>query len=756
LTRAGAATLFKQARPLRANSKNPLAEAQTLSNIGLTDLASKNYSAAIRSFEQAIAMVKGTVDLLDTVTAHLNLASTYKEAGNNTASFNHLSEVLKICQAENLTGIEPYVRSALATYYADSGDVSAALDNARQAVELAEARRRATVATEMSVGYFSQEVFEYKTLISVLMKSHLKNPDRGYDREAFKISEAAKSRHLLDNVTLGLSDTAVSVNSGLLIKRAGLRKKIADLDERLEDFALTTQDQILLGQRRNAVLLEYQGIDSEIANQRGSNDDLFERSSARTLETVQTELLDSETVLIEYSLGATESYVWAVSRTGYVAVRLPPAAEIEALVANLLGFLRRGAEVGQVDGTIDRSAFNKYAAKLSEMILSPIYSWIGAKRLVIVSDGLLNYWPFPTLPVPRPSDGGAAYIPLVAKHEIVYLPSASVLAELRRKPAGCERSRRGISIVGDPVLGARGVRLSAGLSSRPLPAASSVTRAASQPEHMLFAVEEIARIGRYFGDGEISVASGFDAQREALTARQARDFQILHVATHTAIDDSRPELSKIELSSRDRNGKKTPHYLYAFEIAELNLPRELVVLSSCAGSGGAAREGEGLMSLARSFMGGGTKRVIGSLFPVRGEATSELMDRFYDQLIMNGRSPAAALQTAQSSMSSDPKWGGPENWGAFVLEGDWRGIPDVSTPGSSERTMLTQSPTNGQNMPVTYRLETNDLKERGTADALLRSGSPLSRYIKSRLSAHTTALLNERDTKTRLSFPWRI
>src|SRR5262249_56725354 len=96
------------------------------------------------------------------------------------------------------------------------------------------------------------------------------------------------------------------------------------------------------------------------------------------------------------------------------------------------------------------------AAELSRMLLGPVASQLGRKRLAIVADGVLQYIPFAALPAPPPGNdegrnSGAEPQPLFVEHEIVSLPSASTLATLRREPAGAKPAEKSLAVLADPV-----------------------------------------------------------------------------------------------------------------------------------------------------------------------------------------------------------------------------------------------------------------------------------------------------------------
>src|SRR5206468_1134766 len=85
-----------------------------------------------------------------------------------------------------------------------------------------------------------------------------------------------------------------------------------------------------------------------------------------------------------------------------------------------------------------------------------------ARRLMIVSEGVLQYLPFAALPDPtyaaemtrdEKNLHPSSFIPhpLIVDHEIINLPSASVLAVLRREIANRGVPSKTVAVLADPV-----------------------------------------------------------------------------------------------------------------------------------------------------------------------------------------------------------------------------------------------------------------------------------------------------------------
>src|SRR5262249_39156015 len=96
--------------------------------------------------------------------------------------------------------------------------------------------------------------------------------------------------------------------------------------------------------------------------------------------------------------------------------------------------------------------YDAAAGKAGAVLLGPVASRLGNKRLLIVAEGVLQYLPFSALPAPVPD--GARQAPLILNHEIVTAPSASVVAILRQETAGREPAEKALAVLADPVFSA--------------------------------------------------------------------------------------------------------------------------------------------------------------------------------------------------------------------------------------------------------------------------------------------------------------
>lgn len=401
---------------------------------------------------------------------------------------------------------------------------------------------------------------------------------------------------------------------------------------------------------------------AERARARSLSDALAPRRGERlpaalSMDEVRREVLDGDTVLLEYALGEPRSHLWWVAREGHRSFELPGRHELEDTARRLNELVRHSGRSGALPPARRRSE------ELSRVLVGPVAHLLDGRRLLVVLPDVLSYVPFEALPDPSVQVDGTAWpVPLVGGREVVRIPSASVLLRLRAQRAGRAPAPGLLAVVGHPVFSPRDDRLPPGV-----PGGSEVDDLSLLP----FAGREVRAIVELARGGEVLSATGFDATRELVLSGALGRYQVLHFLAHGLIDAQRPERSTLVLSRFDRRGRPRPGRLSADEIRDLRFTADLVVLSACETGLGRELRGEGLVGLPHSFLAAGASSVLVSLWRVEDRATSVFMDRFYRELLGNHVSPAAALRAAQLALRRDPRWGAPSYWGGFVLQGDW-------------------------------------------------------------------------------------
>jgi CHAT domain-containing protein len=361
------------------------------------------------------------------------------------------------------------------------------------------------------------------------------------------------------------------------------------------------------------------------------------------------------------------------------AHRLPPRHVVEQAAAAAY------AALAASPGAAGRVEVARRTAELSSLILAPVAGELEEKRLLIVADGPLHYIPFAALPEPRAGRGetGDPRL-LVDRHEIAYLPSASVAGMLRRQAAGRPPPPKELAVFVGPVFRQEDARVgrSAAALAAVLPGAADLNKGADDAQRSArdVGLDGLPRLRftRREADAILGLvpaelalrATDFAASRDLAVSPELARYRIIHFATHGFLDAIHPELSGLVLSLVDSHGRPQDGFLHAYEIYGLHLPADLVVLSACRTALGTEMRGEGPMGLTRGFMYAGAPRVLVSLWSISDRATADLMVRFYRGVLQQHLAPAAGVFAAQ--VAPPPLWPSPCHWAAFELHGNWR------------------------------------------------------------------------------------
>ncbi len=600
-------------------------------------------SAALAELERALAIFPGTGDRRFEARAHSDRGRLLLELGRPGEALDDLRLALDLARQVRDAAGEAETLVTLAETQRRLGDLEAARGHARAAVERLETLRTGVGIPQLRATFLAARHRAYELDVALAMELHRRRPGEGHDSAGLEASERAHARALLDLLSASRIDPERQIDPALARRRTRLEERWRFLAQR----RLRVAD----GPRAAALDRQLHGIAAELDRVEGD----IRRQHPRVAGLARPQvldaaaiaaLLDPETALIEIALGEHRSFLWWITPTAVDSFELPGRAEIESLA---LAAHRRLAAVEHDLGGNAGSGGGPLAA-LGRLLLGPLAGRLASQRLVVVADGALHLLPFATLP--RPTDApGAGRGPLLLHHEVVQLPSASVLALLRRPPRPAPRWAA--AVLADPIFGP-GSPHSSGFDRLP------------------YSGREAAAIRELLPAGQIFLALGADADREAVLGDAFGDAGVVHFATHGVIDTERPQLSGLVLSQTSGEDGTGDGFLSLRDIYGLRLAAELVVLSGCRTALGKAVRGEGLVGLTRGFMHAGAPRVIASLWRVEDRATAELMSRFYRALWEEGAPPAAALRAAQLAMRTAGRYRDPYYWAGFVIQGDWR------------------------------------------------------------------------------------
>lgn len=671
---------FTEALRLSRLAGDRWGEANSLDRLGATYMELDRIEEALAALEEALAISRDVGDRMGEAQVLNNLGNLYQLRDDADNAVDRHSAALRIFQEIRERSGEAYSRFRKARAERGRGNLVAARSDIEKALGIVDSVRDASQSHALRSSYFGGVHDYYELYVDLLMRLHEQDPAKGYDRRALEAGERSRARSLLETLAEARADPGAVVDERLARRERTLAQAI-NAKER-ERLALLTdepprEELDALEVELRDLLLEQETIRTKIrvAGHSEPSRTVVEPLGVRE---IQEQVLDEETLLLTYTLGEERSFLHLVSRSRVAAYELPGRAEIESAALRLNGLLSRSQKRG---GKVQARLA---AASLGETLLGPVANELGTRRLLVVADGALQYVPFGALPSPRttPDDDLGNREPLVVDHEIVHLPSASVLAVLRRELAGRRSAPRTLAVLADPVFDRRDPRVGETAHRAAATRADSGMIADLERSARDFGLNGFERLPASRREAEAILAMvpseeslealGFAASRETVTSGQLAQYRIVHFATHGLVHGEHPELSGIVLSLVDEDGRPRDGFLRAHQIYTLDLPADLVVLSACRTALGKAVRGEGLQGLTRGFLYAGAARVVVSLWDVNDRATAELMERFYRGVLRDGLRPTAALRAAQVSMLREPRWEAPYYWAGFTLQGEWR------------------------------------------------------------------------------------
>jgi CHAT domain-containing protein/tetratricopeptide (TPR) repeat protein len=638
---------YAQALALHRSTGDRTGEASALRGLGLL---AGDTAAARDLLRQALAIFQEIGNRGEEAITLRGLGGIEAALGDAGAAAGSFDRARAIQAALGQPGEEALTLREMARLERSAGRLAEARGHLEEALARLESLRAEISGDHLRAAYFAASREAYEMYVDVLLRLQGKAPASGLDALAFEVAERARARGLLDF----LEQSRIDLREGdpaLLQEERRLRR---EMNEKAARRAGSGADLAALEARYQIVEARLEASSPRYARLR--------QPEVRLAE-IQKEALDGGTVLLEYFLAEPRSYLWLVTPDSLTAFELPGRGRIEDLA------LRVHQGLGE-PAPPDSGQRRKELAELSRLLLGPVLGRIQGKRLAIVADGALLYVPFAALPEPAPDGRGGAE-PLIAGHEVIHLPSAAVVRELRRAREGRTRPPAALALLADPVFGADDPRLqgpgaggvstkdSARFSETPFPRLSWTRKEA----------EEIAAEAQ---GRDLLLALGFEANRELAGGDALGRYRIVHFATHGVLDTRHPALSGLVLSQMDGQGRARDGYLRLHDVYGLRLNADLVVLSGCETALGKTLRGEGIVGLTRGFFHAGASQVLASLWPVRDRATAELMRRFYHAMFRDGLPPSAALRQAQISLWKERPWRDPYFWAAFTLQGDWK------------------------------------------------------------------------------------
>jgi len=376
--------------------------------------------------------------------------------------------------------------------------------------------------------------------------------------------------------------------------------------------------------------------------------DLLKRGKIVELKTIQSNLKPDES-LIEYlysdaeGLGERKLYEFVVTpKDLFCHTELVDST----LSANLTGLRAQLTnQLTEEKGITNYNKMNKRLFRAYSVLIQPLEKYIQGKQLVIIPDEGLSYLPFDaflTSWMPKTKINYAELDYLIKKYSISYGYSTNTLW-------------KNSSI---PELWSKVIGFAPDYSDN----TSEDRRSFKSLKNNNREIESILNNfnGISFSDGQATLAN--------FTSKMSSG-AILHLAMHSDLDTVYAGTSSLIFNTD--NSQQKNYRLYNYEIGQMNIKSPMVVLSACNTGNGKLYSGEGLMSLARSFILAGVPSVVETLWPVEDIAGSKIMGDFYKYL-SDGKPKNTALRLAKLDYinNTSPSFVNPRYWAAYTLVGD--------------------------------------------------------------------------------------
>jgi CHAT domain-containing protein len=612
-----AVKLFAQAKEMFVRDQNrvwpsliDLYEALVLFTEGRLFEARRLCAAAHEFFRAPASSMRGKAVLADLLLARiaLRLGDTKLAKQNCEMALQdvaNLDSPTLLYQAEFLMGeVERVTGNEDAAYRSYS--------RARTAVERLRSSLR---GEELKIAFFENKLEVYECLVDICLRR------QNSFEEAFAYIEQAKSRTLMD-----LLNQPVHVPSAVDPGQSELVRSIRNLREELNwYYNLIEREQLRPEERSQERVqqLEQQARSREAdfvravkeATVAEANEAGVQLPSNMSLEHIRS-VLPADTALVEFFCAHDRIVVCVLTRD---SLHICPVT-VQSRIQKLLQFLQFQISKFRLDpqyvATFSQALLESTQAHLKSLyqeLIAPIRHLLNSRHIVFVQHGLLHYVPFHAL------HDGECY--LIDRFSISYAPSASVYAHCQTK-----------------AVNVAGYSLILGVPDERTPAIRA----------------EVDALARILPNSKLFL--GDEATEDILKTCGPRSKSI-HIATHGYFRQDNPMFSSIRLGTS---------HLSLYDMAHLQLPVELVVLSGCATGLNVVTPGDELMGLVRGLLQAGAQSLVLSLWDVHDDSTKEFMVEFYTQL-QAGHSHAEAMQSASVSLREHRPH--PYHWAPFLLIG---------------------------------------------------------------------------------------
>lgn len=498
----------------------------------------------------------------------------------------------------------------------------------------------------------------YENAIATAKSLYDKTKNATYLSKAFDFMERGKSFLLLESLRDLEAKSFGGVPDSLVAKENNLKANIANAEKSLyEAQKADNEDKVEeLEKECSRLRTDYGALVSRLQKEYPRYYDLKYDNRTAALSDVQNRMLSRDAMLLQYFVGDSTTYVFAVTTSGANLLDLGKSKVINQKILAV----RKAFSDPAFFATQPQEAYTLLATTahdLYNLLLAPaLQNQSGVKRLIVSPDGLIGLIPFEALLYEKAAaDGTYSTLAYLIKQ---YAVSYTYCATLRLKNMDIAHGSGKKCLAFAPTYNSNGVA-----DTRKERESGDISDLKKRSSELPGALKEVKSISDYF-------SGKYYEGRQATKAnffKEIANYDVLHLAMHGTANDQNPMFSSLTFAGDTTDSEA----LYAYEVLGLKLNAGLVVLSACETGVGKYQRGEGVMSFARAFMNAGIPSVVLTLWKVNDNSSEQIMVKFYKYL-SEGQSKDDALRQAKldylaqaGNANSHPFY-----WAGFVAFGD--------------------------------------------------------------------------------------
>ncbi len=518
-------------------------------------------------------------------------------------------------------------------------------DSYELGLEVIDLMRLSNLTYGDKLGRGKEAAYTYQEAVELSYDWYSSTQEIGALEMSFRTAERSRAGALKEMIAVNRSRKDVGIPDSIIEKERALKLEIAWIETLLlKEKSKPDQDAAVITSLSEKLFQKKRRSEQFLLALREQYPRYYNLNYIRgfaDIKSIKAQLEPTE-ALIEYFLSDSSIFAFVITHQDFIVIRTPKDS--------LTWWIQHFTAATDLSEFSSSDSYQLYLAssrRLFEILLKPVVARISSttNKLIISPDKEIGYIAFEALlsSNPNPFNDDSNNLPyLIRDYSVSYVYSSSLMFSNYEAPGRAQKMFLGFA---------------------------PTYRDQNGLNELNYSQQEVQRIA---GTMKGTQWLGKDATEEAFK-RLAPDYRILHLAMHAQVNGADPMYSKLAFSPVENT--TDDGWLHTFEILNLDLNSDLVVLSACNTGLGKLEKGEGIMSLARGFVQAGCPSILMSHWSVNDQTTLSLMESFYNYL-GDGLEKDLALRQAKLDYlrEAGPVLSHPYFWAGFVLFGDTRSV----------------------------------------------------------------------------------